>query len=336
MERSVAAVFRPEHLVRAAAAWGCEAATATSLGSFENYVYQLARDGRPWILRLTHSAHRSPEQVRGELDWIAHLGAHDVGVCPAAPSMGGDLIEVLPAVEGAFIAALFPRAPGERPRRRDPAVWNAALFGAWGATLGRMHRLAKDYAPAAPARRRPEWHEDDLLVETGRYLPAEDAWVLGRRDEQLGWLRSLPRERDGYGLCHADLHHGNFFVDGGRLWVFDFDDLAHHWFAYDIAVVLYHVFPEDEGERGGWEDFAGAFFRSFLEGYRSENALAASWLDEVPRLLAFRDLLMYVNLCKKRDLAALTPAQARFRRELRARLERRRSLIDPRALGLVP
>jgi Ser/Thr protein kinase RdoA (MazF antagonist) len=54
----------------------------------------------------------------------------------------------------------------------------------------------------------------------------------------MAHLRSLPTPVDGYGLLHTDLHHGNFFVDEGRITAFDFDDIGYNWFASDIAVLL--------------------------------------------------------------------------------------------------
>jgi Ser/Thr protein kinase RdoA (MazF antagonist) len=121
MEPAVARIYRPEQLARATEAWGIEAQSARSLGDFENYVYEVAYRGRPAILRLTHSSHRTPELVRAELGWIGHLGGCGVGVCRAIASERGDLLEVVPAEEGAFTAVLFERAAGQRARRTDPA-----------------------------------------------------------------------------------------------------------------------------------------------------------------------------------------------------------------------
>ena len=55
-----------------------------------------------------------------------------------------------------------------------------------------------------------------------------------------GWLDSLPKDDDCYGLIHADIHQGNFFVDeNDNITIFDFDDCHYHWFAYDLAVPLF-------------------------------------------------------------------------------------------------
>jgi len=42
-------------------------------------------------------------------------------------------------------------------------------------------------------------------------------------------------------LIHTDVHAGNFFVDDGRITVFDFDDSSYQWFASDIAIALYYT-----------------------------------------------------------------------------------------------
>ena len=57
-------------------------------------------------------------------------------------------------------------------------------------------------------------------------------------------MDTLRQESDAYGLVHADLHMGNFFVDhSGQMTVFDFDDCCFHWFGYDCAVSVVSSMP---------------------------------------------------------------------------------------------
>jgi amicoumacin kinase len=335
MEPDVAQLFRPAHLVQAAAAWGIDPGTTRPVGDFENYVFEAVYRGRPAILRLSHSSHRAPDQLRAELDFIDHLARGGVAVCPAIADDAGAPLRVIPADSGSFIAVLFERARGQRPRRRDPAIWNLPLFSAWGATAGRMHRLARSHLPTA-ARSRPAWHDDDLLRDARRHLPPDESFVLERLAELTTWLAALPRDPDSYGLTHGDLHQGNFFVDQGRLVVFDFDDAAYHWFAHDIAVSLYHVYPADPGELPAWEAFARRFLEAYLEGYRTEYPIDPAWVARLPGFLRFRDLIMYINFCKKRDLQALDPWHRSFRESVLERIRQGRPLVDPAALGIRP
>jgi amicoumacin kinase len=329
MEPAVAQLYRPEHLAEAAAGWGVDHKSARALGDFENYVYEVRHQGRPAVLRLSHSSHRTADQVRGELDFIDHLARGGVGVCPAIAGAGGERVRVVPADDGSFVAVLFEHAAGRRVRRRDPHDWNEGLFRVWGATAGRMHRLAGTHVAPSIALRRRAWQDDDLLRDARRYVPTDEPFVHERLAEVTTWLAALPGDRDSYGLTHGDLHHGNFFLDGQRLVVFDFDDAAYHWFAHDIAVSLYHVYPPDGAEPTEWESFARRFLDVYLAGYRSEHPIADEWLGRLPGFLRFRDLIMYVNFCKKHDSQVLEPWRQRFREALRTRIRLGQPLLDP-------
>ena len=48
------------------------------IGDFENYVLEVYRNGQPYIFRMTHSSHRSREDVQSEVDWMMFL--HREGV----------------------------------------------------------------------------------------------------------------------------------------------------------------------------------------------------------------------------------------------------------------
>ena len=51
-------------------------------------------------------------------------------------------------------------------------------------------------------------------------------------EDLLGVIKALPKDRDSYGLVHADLGPTNYLIDGERINVFDFDDCAYTWFAH--------------------------------------------------------------------------------------------------------
>ena len=58
------------------------------LGDFENYVFETYKNGQPYILRITHSSHRSKNEILSELDWMRHLNSKwPIG--PRGFSLGG-------------------------------------------------------------------------------------------------------------------------------------------------------------------------------------------------------------------------------------------------------
>lgn len=319
MEKVVLDLLRPEHIRQATAFWNAEGVEPQLISAVENFVYGFPAQGRDLILRLTHSSHRTAERVKGELDWIRYLHENGASVCRPVPSARQRLVEVIPAGDTCFIATVFERVAGERARQDDPAVWNAALFREWGRTIGRMHALTQRYTVPDPAIKRPEWYEEDLIVNACRYLPDSESEALAAMEECEVWLRGLPRGPDTYGLIHTDIHHGNFHLHEGRITVFDFDDCTYHWFAFDLAIPLYYsLLWIPRGEVSRRERLARALFTHLIEGYEEEHRLDAFWLRQIPGFLRFRDLELYVFCFKKFDMGDPKEGQARFFNLLKA------------------
>jgi Ser/Thr protein kinase RdoA (MazF antagonist) len=335
MEKLVADLLRPDHLCQAAALWGAPESEPALIGAVENFVYDFPCRGRDLILRLTHSSHRTPELVRGELDWIHSLHENGASVCRPIPSAQGALVEVIPAGDTCFIATVLERAQGERARAANPEIWNAELFRNWGRTIGRMHALTKRYTVPDPAIKRPEWHEEELIVNAGRYLPPSEAEALCAIEECVAWLSALPRDGESYGLIHTDVHQGNFHVHEGEITVFDFDDCTYHWFAFDVAIPLYYSvlwLPRDGGDRR--EEFARELMPPLMAGYREENPLDAFWMRQIPGFLRFRDLQLYIFCFKKFDMTDLKENQARFFNLVKANVQEGVSWLPADLLGI--
>jgi Ser/Thr protein kinase RdoA (MazF antagonist) len=321
MEKAVVDLLQPEHLRKAAASWNAEGAEPKLISAVENFVYDFPAPGRDLILRLTHSSHRTAGLVKGELDWIHYLHENGANVCRPIQSVRDQLVEVIPAGDTCFIATVFERARGIRASAGDPEVWNAGLFRSWGRTIGRMHALTTRYAVPDPAIKRPEWHDEDLIVNARHYLPASEADALAALEECVAWLRALPQEPDSYGLIHTDVHQANFHLHEGTITVFDFDDCTYHWFVFDLAIPLYYSLlrvPRDEVSKR--EQLAQELFTHLMEGYEEEHHLGPFWIRQIPGFLRFRDLQLYVFCFKKFDMSDLQEGQARFFNLLKANM----------------
>ena len=61
-----------------------------------SYVYDCHRDGAPYILKITHTIHRQPHNILGELEFINFLADGGVTVPRAIPSINGNLVETIP------------------------------------------------------------------------------------------------------------------------------------------------------------------------------------------------------------------------------------------------
>lgn len=292
------------------------------LDGFESFMYEYKHGDEKRILRIGHSLHRDAAAVRGEVDWLRHLGNHGVPVAYALPSLSGELVEVLGEGEEYFCAASFVRAPGGPPTRAD---WQNGLMVQLGQLLGRMNALAKTYQPLDTRGKRP--HLLDDLAGFERFLPPGEEQVAEVFRNMVVSLRKLPTDPDVYGLIHQDAHGGNFFVDQGKITLFDFDDALYGWYAYDIAMAFFYVLPFDCTSEENLA-FARKAFADLMEGYQRENALDSRWIAEIPRFLKLREIDLYIAIHRSMDLNNLDNWTAGFMKDRREKILNNVPFVD--------
>ncbi|WHY72566.1 phosphotransferase enzyme family protein [Fictibacillus enclensis] len=285
-------------LMAASDAFGLNCKWLTHIGGNVNDVYNYpAENSNPSrILRLTHKRWRNEDETAAELHFMNYLYANGVSVPKILTSQAGRWVE--PATNG-YHACMFVKAPGHTPVGED---WNSNMVVNWGRLIGQMHILTQSYTPLENLNRR-DWKQESWMDL--RQLPQKEKIVCHRATELLTWLNTLPMCSKNYGLVHCDLHARNFFVtDEGALTAFDFDDSCYHWFAYDIAVILYSViskFNQQERKRESLDDYMSLFLSSFLKGYQEIHHFDDWWLEAMPRFLKYRRLVVYNYLHQRYD-----------------------------------
>jgi len=324
MKPETYALFTDHIIADFAQRFGLDTGSIEALDGFENHVSQCTRAGRPAILRLTHSSHRSPGDIQAELDWIDYLASHAVRVCRPLRSQLDKLVEVTESESGAFSAVVFERAPGRPVGRNDQT---SVMTVNRGRLLGRIHALTKSYAPPEGHSRREHWHEADDFVNVRRYLAPTDARVIERFESLIESLKQLPTDADSYGLLHTDAHTGNLFFDGDQPTLFDFDDCGYDFFISDIAIALFYaiLFLPEEWNTG---DYARQFLRDILRGYAEENTLDKRWLNLIPTILKRREILLYVAIHRGFDMDNLDGWCQRYMDGRRERIEQNVPVLD--------
>ncbi|GHH98919.1 phosphotransferase enzyme family protein [Neobacillus kokaensis] len=318
MEESVSKLFTEEIFQQALTLFDAVEKEPKELGDFENYAFEVYRNGTPFILRLTHSSHRTKDQIESELDWLNFLADQKINVCRSLPSINGSYVEALAAEDTFFFACLFKKANGKNVRTED---FNDALFYEWGKLVGKMNHATKNYQIPEQITKRPEWDEEDLIVFE-QYVPAEDKDLIEKGNALLQQIQKLEKTPDSYGLIHSDVHSGNFFVENGNIEVFDFDDCSYHWFASDIAIPIYYAvwFQTDLKTKQERSQFAQNFAAHFLKGYYEENDLDVYWLKQLPLFFKLRDLTLYSVFHKKEDLSKANDRLLKLVSDIRYRL----------------
>lgn len=318
MEKRIRERYNDEILHQARQRYGITAANMHLLDGFESFIYAFAKGGQDYILRLGHSMRRSPDLIRGEVDWINYLAAGGAGVAEAVLSDDGNLVELIDDGQGGqFLTTAFVHAPGGGVS--EMGGWSETLMIDYGHLLGRIHALSKQYRPANPAWQRPQWY-DPIKDDEYAVLSQEESVVAQRYRTVFDHLLALPRDAESYGMIHQDAHAGNFFVDeNGRITLFDFDDCVYGHFAYDLAMVLFYAITN----RADAEAFGRFFWTQFWRGYRQENDLDVRWLAEMPHFMKLREIVLYSVIMRDVGSEYIDdhPWTANFMRGRRQRIE---------------
>ncbi|WP_424161605.1 phosphotransferase enzyme family protein [Bacillus amyloliquefaciens] len=298
----------------------------------ENYVYEIVKDNQAYILKITHTIRRTPEYILGEMEWLHHLTKGGLSAAKPIPSLNGRDVEELPDGKGgAFLLRVYEKAPGRKVEESD---WNGTLFYELGKYTGNMHRLTKSYRLSDPKYKRQEWDEEEQL-KLRKYVPEDQHLVFERADALMEELRRLPKNPENYGLVHADLHHGNFNWDNGKITAFDFDDSGYNWFVNDISILLYNIlwYPvipyEDKAA------FTEEFMTHFMKGYKEENDLDPAWLEKIPDFLRLRHMLIYGLLHQAFDLDSLGDEELEMLKGFRRDIENETPITEYNFTSLV-
>ena len=298
--------------------FGLKRSESSTLQGSHSYVYEYTGGGKPVILKITHSYHRREWQILGELDFTNYLAENGMRVSRAIMSLGENWVETLEAESGYFLATAYEKAPGALVDWRE---WTPELYEQWGALIGRMHALTKNYRPSVESIRRRHWHENrdwDLESSVPKSKLEFRRYGQGIKD----WLLSLPIDRDSYGLIHSDLHQWNMLGDGGELWPIDFDNLHYDWFLSDFTTVIINVVicQARSRERGQYDEWTGGremdsaefldyFMDPFVSGYRLENDLDPIWISRLPRFLSRHYFTFYVDALWDPEFVHLSKAE---------------------------
>lgn len=295
----------PVLLAEAAARYGVTPAQLQPLaGGHYAAVFAYTDGGRPCVMRILPPGTGTDQRaIRAVMEWLAFATAHNAPVPHVIRSRAGQVMEVVGAAGREYVVHAFARAPGTLAEGVRPEDWDDDLFAALGRTIGHYHRIAQDYAPAEPALSCPEWDAGASCFNPIDDLAGAEPIILTRREQALAQIRTLPKDRDCYGLAHLDLHFGNFYVDVARqqITLLDFDDCAYGWYLMDIAMLLFDVLVVYGG--ADRQPFGARFLTQLLRGYGSQMPISAFWVSQLPHVLKLLEIGVYLMLYRDYDPA---------------------------------
>jgi len=291
----------PKILSLAAKQFGVELPKLHPLGGMEGMALEYRLGNQHYVLKVTPGGGDNPnliEQIKARIKFISYLSDNGVALAKPIQSPVGNWVERIDTREGNYLVTASTKACGQHISLHNHKQSTPRLFQSWGRVVGQMHRLAKDY---------PSWEKipingngNSLIMDWTDEYNHFKKWC---QDEDIRekWcslgdhLETLPRDRNGYGLIHNDLHPRNFLVDHeGVISVIDFDVCAHHFFIKDIAIALFFANWHGKSPVGSKDNYLTSFFQNFMQGYSLENELDDLWFFELPSFVRHHQILLYI------------------------------------------
>lgn len=297
MDKFIHALFNDTILEEASKYYDVELNDLYKVGGFENYIYGFTKNNTEYIMRISHSSHRTIDQVEGELDFVNYLAENNANVSIPVKSINHRLVEKVKCSDNSyFTISVYYKAPGTRPTKES---LTEQFFINYGRVIGRFHHLTKSYKPIKHGRY--SWFEDPLLTNAHKYLDEKDSIILAKFNSLINRIKQIPINTNNYGLIHTDIHMGNFFVKNDELCVFDFDDTCYMYFVSDIAIALfYYVQGIHDSEKRN--ETAHRFMTLFMEGYKKENHLSKDDFLSITEFLKLREMVLYIVFHRSTDL----------------------------------
>lgn len=259
-------------------------------GGSGNLVFEVEVQGAPCFLRASAYSPANETHIQMELAWMHYLASRMDGIVAPLQSAGGNLCETASAGGARYILCLLEKAPGSAP---GPDALDENLYYNLGGLMGNLHRLTARY-PGNVVNPLFAWDNDAYSWRGGCPILDADVRVWEKRYKQQ--LRALPMPQNSYGLIHYDIHAQNFFVQNGKITLFDFDACQFNWYAADIASAVFFMVQRGAGpllnqsnqtEKARTE-FAESHLIAYLKGYLQTNALHTRWLHTLDLFMKYQ------------------------------------------------
>ncbi|HSX11510.1 MAG TPA: phosphotransferase [Chlamydiales bacterium] len=276
-------------LARCAKSWDLR--NLVFVRKMENIVFSCDSGVGKVYLRLTTPLRRARQEIEAEINWIDHLAKCHLPVPHIIPNNQGH--KVVSFTEGSdnYEAVVFSAIAGEHPSKE--MVVKPEFLRTLGALIAKMHLASQRYEGTHQGFKREEWFEERGLRHALAAAATSTQTILRQRLEQaVTWMKQLPRTPETYGLIHADLGALNLFIsDDGSIAVIDFDDSCHHWFAFDLAIVVYSMALRFNHMTRQTNE--ATWLKNLVEGYRTIRPLTDEEIDWIPKFIDFAFLRLF-------------------------------------------
>ena len=228
--------------------YGIQNAILNFISDTTNTIFRVQTQNTKYILRIdpepaTETRSRYLEE---ELIWLARLNQDTTLLVPKPIfSINATTVQlvVTPSIPEGKLVTLLHWMPGKLVGERvSPNVMQQL-----GETTAILHKHTDRFSlPEGSVRTHIDWEKklsflQDNTIDMSLMLSSKDRDICAETVNSLLIDISSVKQKDNYGLIHADLHHYNCLLHEKKLMLIDFHDCCIGSYFYDIGVPLSYL-----------------------------------------------------------------------------------------------
>ncbi len=248
------------------------------------------------VVRITPSNHRTSQELDAEVELLDVLKRHWCCVANIIRSQGWNLYEGIATSDGRLYITVFERLKWVNPEINN-SLERQTMVREWWRTMGHIHRITSQ-EHLSHKNNRLIWDQEIIIEKAQKLLPSEDQEVLAELKRVTDTLKWVTTNSENYWLVHTDMRPRNFAYQDGKVMHFDFDDICHHWFMYDIAVAALHE-TENWANTAERSEFIKTFLSDFLIWYSQEKIISKEMLNLLILFMKLRCIYAYIDYYKR-------------------------------------
>ncbi|MFL0197870.1 phosphotransferase enzyme family protein [Clostridium sp. WILCCON 0269] len=227
------------------------------------------------VLRISRPGYHTMDELNSEMAWLNQINEY-TPLIVANPIRGkdGENVQIVKDLDGKkYFCVISEYLPGESPDENNEEQM-VKQFKYLGEATAYLHRQTRIWNGASKLIR-IEWTYDTIIGNHAAWGSWQDFPNLTSEAEMMFTevskiiekrLNRYGKNKNNYGLIHADLRLANLLIEGNQIKVIDFDDCGFGWHLQDFASAL-----------------------SFIEEKAIVSKLVNAWLHGYKKVLPFTD-----------------------------------------------
>ncbi len=260
----------------------------------DTYLVESKDDDNKYIFKVFRNAHRTAEEINGEIELLNILNDKGARVSIALKDLEGHYVQLFHVAEGVKRGVMFSFAPGKVAYNLSEAQIKIIAH-----EIAVIHNIT---ANLDLSYERKSYDVDILLTNPVNVLkPAfkdltkEYEYLKEVSERVAGKIRQFDMTKFSYGYCHYDFLPKNFhFTEDNHVTFFDFDFAGKGLLANDIASFYVFFFIEVFATKRFTQDEADGLFAVFIKSYREVRPFSEDELKSI-RYLGFAFWVFYLG-----------------------------------------